>query len=470
MRIWLVLIVLCYSPLVFSDDGEVPYRSLMERMNGVANLPYSEVITLNAPIGEIQKIRLSTPERSEGGSQLKLQKKRSIVLIDNQNFKDLAPEIQTALFNVIANRSASIQAQNQTYRRQHIKQHLHFSSQNINDYYIFANFQASTDSKPGSSWFVAILPKTVQVERVFLQTEWFGSGAGAHNQIRMILDTPIIGIPQEGASTEPVVFDWNGLGKGDLIYTLNATRVEEGEQDWHPLNALMGEFGIALKIVDTKTLALEQIQKAVIDEHELLNLQPEQGKAILVHALTESDRRQELSIYNTVFASCVTYAMAALKAGIPQIDSNWFNPYSLIENVSAAHGKGTSFRRSAMNDVFAPFLQRGQKVMEWQDIQSAQLYQLVQPVKPLLRNPEFDQLIQQVALYIIKEGITYDQVKAFMQSLRESGMNVKKAKKSLSTKGKVFLNSIVERWESSQLGSLPIEDFFKALQGLQTQD
>ncbi|MEM7647244.1 MAG: hypothetical protein AAF203_10060, partial [Pseudomonadota bacterium] len=262
--------------------------------------------------------------------------------------------------------------------------------------------------------------------------------------------------------------------KGDLVYTLQAARVKGGEQDWQPLSGIMGEFGNALQFFDTRTLMIDQISRSVMDEHQLDNLSPEAGKAILEAALQISNEEQEIGIYNTVFASCVTYALKALKAGIPEIDSTWFNPYSIAQKVSAAHGKGTTFTGAAMNDLYGPYLDGQEMTHEKIRNQNKELTTAIAALrKPVLETEAFDNLIRKIALYVNKEAITYDQLKEFMFEINKPEADIKKVPQTEA--GQQLISQIEKLWleafgETKINGkNLGLEDFFMALKSLQTQ-
>ncbi len=445
--------------LFFCNVALATPRGLSERINGVGYLPTSETVLLDQPIEGLDgtpktSVTLSTPNRPGQGNRLKLDEKRSVVKIDEQSIKDLDQDLQLAILEVVNNKSSSLQERGVT-----------FPEEGLANFHVFGNFRAARTPNDASDWFIAIVPISVEITEVIFQMEWFGGGAGAHTQIRMVSDYPIVAIPQSSDTYEPYVFA-NYNNQGDMIFTLQATRVQGGEQDWEPLKGVMGEFGIALQIFETRTLALDQIKRSVVKEYQLSGLSRKQKKNIFLEALQLSHSQDQPSIYNTVFASCVTYALKALKAGIPSIQTSWFNPYSIVEKVSTAHGQGLDFT-GTMNDSFGPLIDGEVMTLEKIIQNNQQLTSLVNSLRrPILENKSFDQLIQKIALFIVEEGFTYSQVEEFMQAMKQP--NSKVASSPQTRDGRRLTAEINRIWNEN-FPDRSIEDFFKALQSLQTQ-
>ncbi len=472
---FLFLTVFLSSSFLLANQLDVE-RTFLQRISGDnAYLPQYQDIELGEEIdglkdGEkISSLILSSPTREADGNQLKLESKRSIVLMDESSLGELDESLADAITEVVDNKSELLNELN-----------IEYSKPGIENFYVLGNFEAARTPGAESEWFVALIPKDVVVEKVILQTEWFGSGAGGHNQIRMILNQPVVGIPQSSHSHTPFVFAYDG-DKGDITYALQAARVKGGEQDWAPLKGVMGEFGNALQFFDTRTLALDQITRSVVDDLVVLDVESvtgstekakirKQTSSVLVQAIVDSDSEQELSIYHTVFASCVTYALKALKAGIPEIKTTWFNPYSINVQVQNVLGSNWTLIRSSMNDTYGPYLESlGGDVMTWEKIRKThpQMSNLVRNLKgPVLQNPAFDRIVQKVAVFIIQEGITYSQVKNFVEKAKQHGAVLADIPKS--SEGQQLMLQIEELWKQAFPGR-PVEDFFKALEGLQTQ-
>ena len=104
----------------------------------------------------------------------------------------------------------------------------------------------------------------------------------------MVLNTQVVAVPQFDQSYSAFVFD-NGQNQGDITYTLQAARVEGGEQDWAPLKGVMGEFGNALQIFNTRTLAMDQIKRSYVKEYRIPNLTDIQKNDIFKTAILDSD-------------------------------------------------------------------------------------------------------------------------------------------------------------------------------------
>ncbi len=445
-------------------------RSILQRMTGDnAYLPATQSIDLGEEINGLnpgEKISALTLNTPHAGKSLQLQGKRSIVLLEESDLNQVDESLKMAIQEVVNNKSEALKEIG-----------IEYSKPGVENFYVLANYEASQSAGAPSEWFVAVIPHDVVVEEVILQTEWFGTGAGGHNQVRLILDTPVVAIPQSAHTHTPFVFDYNG--KGDLTYALQAARIQGAEQDWAPLKGVMGEFSNALQLFDTRTLALDQISRSVIDGLTVLKIDEnmtaaekrevgKKTKAVLVKAIVDSDSEQELSIYNTVFASCVTYALKALKAGIPEIKTTWFNPYSIERNVVQAMGISTNKVLNSMNDQYGPLLRSlGGKVMTRKEIAKTKAANAVRSLRePVLMRTEFDEIVQKITVFIIQEGITYNQVQIFIEEAQKPDVDFDKIAKTDA--GKQLLTQIRQHWEQSFEGR-DLADFFKALKGIQTQ-
>ncbi len=456
-------------------------RTLKQRIMGDnAFLPISQLIELGEEVdglkeGEkIDSLTLTSPTRANDGNRLLLQGKRSVVLIGKNQMENLDEGLQKAIDDVVNNKSELLKELG-----------IEYTETGIDNFYALANFEASRTAGAPSEWFVALIPHNVIVEKVILQTEWFGGGAGGHNQVRMVLNYPVVAIPQSAHQHTPFVFGYGNDGeKGDIIYTLQAARVKNGEQDWAPLKGVMGEYGNALQFFDTRTLALDQISRSIIDDLTVLDIETSSiskekakialaAKKILVKAIVDSDSEEEISIYNTVFASCVTYALKALKAGIPAIKTTWFNPYSTHIRVQEAVGGQFILVRSSMNDEYGPYLESiGGEVMTWEKVrtnpETKPLYDIVQKLKrPVLEQEAFDKIVQKIAVFIIQEGITYDQVKEFIEAAKEPGAVIADIPKT--KEGQQLMIQIDQFWKQA-FPDRPVGEFFQSLNGLQTQE
>ncbi len=453
-------------------------RSVNERLAGEnAFISDSKVMLENAlegiePNQTVSELSFLAPTRrsSNGniipfGNRLNLEKKRSAVLINSQNKDDIMNDRLVDSIERVVNSPALLKQLGVDTKKS-----------GVDGFHIIGNFRSTRKEGGEPEWFVALIPKDVVVEKVILQTEHFGGGAGAHNQIRFILSQPVLGIVQIDDTYTPITFHREAYqGKGDIVFTLQAARTEAGEQMWDPLRGLMSEYGNALQFFDTQTLALDQVQRSVIDDLLLLDAEDgssfaRRGMAIFEKAIALADENQETTIYNTVFASCVTYALKALKAGIPDIDTTWFNPYTVDAYVTEALGRSTNLNRSSMNDLYQGVLEAaGIEVMTRAKLEATELFQATnnKVIRSILVSPAFEKIVQRVAYFINKNNIQYQQVDAFLEAASRPGAKIAEIKKS--GEAQVLFDSIYELWRSEFDGE-PIEYFFQALKGLQTQE
>jgi hypothetical protein len=461
------------------SSGATP-RSLSERLDGIATTRASQELPLLLEFPPTQDARANSRGlyefnmtlTTEENRRLKLEEKRSIVMINEANIEEtgLDEELKNKIYEVVNNPSV-------------VQGYYHSGPTGLNAFYVFGNYRARPFPQANPIWYLAIIPKNIRVEEVILQTEWFGTGAGAHSQVRMILNKPVIGIPQRDGEYTPIPFNAPEYGeKGEITYNLQAVRMVGGEQEWSPLGGIMGEFSVALGFYDTRSLALDQIKRSVIDDHLLLNLSEAAKKAVLVRALeTSNDQGVEGGIYNTVFASCITFALNALKAAIPNIRTTWFNPYTYVRKVSEAHRGGTRATFSSMNDIYGPYFDNNDEIMTWEKIRtgesSRQAYAAVNRpgIRQLIRTDALEEVVQRLSILLNQQGWKYSQVKEFMALINESGLSIQEATNSLAAGNKedvaAFLQQLRSTWQASSLSSEhTLDEFFQALRGLQSQN
>lgn len=403
-------------------------RSYAQRIFSPAYMSDSQPIQIKNG-SELKTISLSN---SLGGKQLKTEDRRSIVLLED--LEQIEADLSEPLVQKIKKATPG----------------------GLQKFYVFANFVHSNPRNTDvNEFFIAVIPKSAKVEKVFLQTEWFGGGAGAHNQVRMILNKPIVLIPQV-SDESPIE-----LKVADIIYSLQAVRVEGGDQNWDPLKGTMGEFANALQIYSTTSLARMQIPTSVVENNEILGLTDEQRKLIFEKALYTSNLYQEAGIYNTVFNSGVTHTLIALVAGIPRIDVYHFNPYSVLDMVRKAH-KGTIRSAGTMNAEFPKLVGR---VMTWQRLKEAPAYGKVEPLLPIISTPTFDNVVRDIALFVAEKKINYSEVKSIVAGIR-AGKTLGEIDKT--AEGKKFIDHVATLW-SKEFPGKNLKVFFESVDGLKSQ-
>lgn len=449
----LLICTLLLSPISYASD-----RGLFERLNGEGSLPTEQTIELARPIQNFEgqlskKITLRALHGDHQEQRLKLDKNRSIVLIDqkattrNNSINDLAPSLKKSVLNVVNGKSQVL-----------AQRGIQYSKKGMENFYVFGNFRASRKIGDRAEWFIAIIPKSVQVEELFLDLAWLGSGAGANCQIRFTLNKPIVVIPQADETYVPQILE-NGYGKGDLVFHTQATSIEKGKEKWSPMVGLSGAFGSALMLEDTRTLALEQIKSSVVKEYRLNNLNATEKKKILLMALQLSNAKQEMGIYHSVFAGATNASMRVLKAGIPAIDTTWFNPYTILQKVGRAHGRGMDYNGS-LNDQFGPILD-GKGVMSQELLQKSKDYKFTSTRRHLLQSEIFEDFTQKVSLFLLDRGLSQD-AERLLSDQNTHGKLLKDKKDQ-----KVW-KQLSQNWKK-EFAKWSIQDLFKAIRAIDSQ-
>lgn len=372
---------------------------------------------------------------------------RSIVLIDTrEKIEDLPDGLRDQVLRAVAKKG-------------------------LDYYYVFANFVHSAVLNPEKAeFYVALLPRNSKVQNVSLQVEWFGMGVGAHAQVRLKMDKQLIIIPQSYEDVPPIL----PYQSGDLIYSLQAIRVDGQANDWNPLKGIMGEFANALQFFSTPAKARMKITKSVIDSYEIRGLTQKERNNILTSALKISDKQQEEEIYNTVFNSCITHALIALQSSISTIDINHFNPYSLVNSVEASFAEFNKFRSNgdklslkreeSLNKEFSQLADG--ELMTMERIKSTPLYSQTAPFLPIVMRPEFDDIVRQLTYFIVERQITYPQVAAVWAEIK-SGKKLSEV--SENKEFQELVAKITPAWQEAFPGQ-EIDVLFQALEAMKTQD
>lgn len=417
--------------LAFNANALEP-RSYAERIFSPAYMSGEQTVKIKMG-NEVKNLTLSSHLE---GHKLKTEVKRSIVLIDN--LEQMEIDLAEPLVQKIKNATSAL---------------------GFSNYYVFANFVHSAIFNPSATdFYIAVIPKAAKVDKVFFHIEWFGAGVGAHNQIRMILNQPITLIPQ--LTGEKTVT----LNSADLIYTLQAVRAEGGDQNWDPLKGTMGEFANALQMYSTPSKARTQITTSVIESYELLGLTEAQRKQIFEKAITTSNNEQEAGIYNTIFNSCVTHALIALKVGMPNIDIYHFNPYSVLTMLQKQHPVNLQATQT-LNEEFAPLVADRTKIMTWDRIRQTPGYVRTQPFLPIVQTPGFDRILRAIGVFIAEEKITYPVVRELVNEIK-SGKPLNQIAKS--PEGQKFIERLSAQWRR-EFPNRDIKQFFDAAESLKSQ-
>lgn len=387
--------------------------------------------------------------------------RRSIVLIDNLEEAGLENQLSERIKQVVNNQW------NNSHK---------FKKKGLQNFYILANFVHHINEDSDPSFFVAIIPKTAAIENIIFQVEWFGQGVGAHTQIRFQLDQAIVAIPQWDDEYTPQIISHNG--RADLVYSLQAARVEGGEEDWSPTLGLMGEYANALQFFSVQSKAKKQIYANVVNQYRINGLSSDQKRSIFLQALNSSHELQETTIYNTVFNSCITHSLLSLRGsfaesskthtGLSQINPVWFNPYSIVDRLESAGVSLTALE--TMNTEFKKLgYDRHGSIFTEALRQQTNSYKLLAPLQDsLLKDERLESFVRKMALFIVDEEITASQFNDFLKVVKEHYGQSDLLKK-MDNKMKVLFAEIENFWNEEFQGR-SIEDFFKAFYAMETQD
>ena len=456
--------------IFFTNTLMAEPRSLMQRLNGDSTLTASHTILFKETTKKRSEdfrasVNLTTPYLNYPDNKLRTDEKRSIMLLNHENIEELEYELKKEIYKVSQNKGP-----------------LKFKNTGLSSFHIFANF---VHSRPGSNepdFYIAMIPKNIDVKKVIFQIEWFGSGAGAHTQIRMIFDQPIMAIPQRSTDYSAQIVSnisdtesTNSIGVADIIFSPETVQVESGQLNEAPFKGIMGEYGTALQFFSTPVKAKKQIGVSVVKEYEILNLEQSQKNAVFNAAISTSNKEEETTIYHTIFNSCVTHTLRALQGtynsknktyqGLSGIDTHLFNPYSVLEKISKSYRGGTRYR-GTLNDEFSYLVNN--KVMTEDARKATESYKKIAPLtENILKNEAFDRIMRQLAFFILDEGITYDQIQGLTPLASQKGATIADIPKTDASKA--VIAKISNLWTNSEFKNHPIEDFFRALTGLKTQ-
>ncbi len=334
-------------------------------------------------------------------------------------------------------------------------------NQNISDYYIFANFvHSSLPDTDKTNHYIAVIPRKVRVEKLFLQVERLSSKVGAQTQLRFVLNQGFKMIPQESDS-----FPILTLEKGDLIYSLQTTAPLGLDNDWNPLKGLTGELANALQFASTEAVAKQQITSSVVESYEFVDLSASQKKAVFELALNTSHKEQENGIHNLVFNSGVTHTLLALKAGHKGIRTAHFNPYSLVEMLEGSMGIKLRQQQN-LNEEFASLIMKREDLMTWEKMKGKEAHKNVAPRLDLLQHPSFEKVLREVTEFIIEEKITYPTAHQAYQYGNKDRETATLSQKKL---GSPLWEKVKSAWSLNFPKKNP-EEFFKTLELLRSQD
>jgi hypothetical protein len=437
-------------------------------------LPFLNILTMFLLIGtfslslkaEYQSVaqRIYAPEYMSKKQSINVSEKKddSITLQSQQNGKKLLSDKKKSTFLIqsldellelpdpLVNRIISVITRNKKST---------LNQAEMNKYYIFANFSHSALFNPDETeLYIAILPRSASVTDLSLQLAWFGDGIGAESQIRFQFNKAIQIIPQISDSY-PIL----RLENADFIYSAQTIALEGGASDWNFFNALMGEFAIGLQLESTQSKAKKQIKKAYVESYSFKDLDFKQRKTIFVSALAQMNEGQESGIYNSIYNNSITQVLKVLKSSLPRIDSQHFNPYTMMNMIGLAVD-GRFEEKKSLNQEYQ-FLVKG-GIMSRERLENASLYKEFHSLMKKINYNAFDNLVKDIAHLIIEKQLTYALIKNVAQNLNSKRNLNEFATNEASSN---MINVIEKKW-LELFPSDSSEMFYKAVQILMVKD
>ena len=291
-----------------------------------------------------------------------------------------------------------------------------------------------TENSSANFWY-AVLPKNAKVMRAMVQRDWFSEGAGAHGQVRYILNSPVLLVPQEAKLKNIQIVDatradWKShftiesnvphLAPADMVYSLYAIRYQNGPNKWDLFTGLGGVFANAYTLASTAHNVVYLAKDDLVEQHDLISPQTLGTKSFLA-SLKRSDEYKEQRIYHLIFNSCITEMNRALYAegqGYPLrdlgIQSSDFNPYTFVEKLEPVLSKTPV---PSLNQEFGSALK------------SKAINPQVEKNIALVQSAEFETVIHNIALEALslsyKELLEIGSAFSQLQTAAQSGQGPK---------------------------------------------
>jgi hypothetical protein len=265
-------------------------------------------------------------------------------------------------------------------------------------------FKKDVTEADSSHFWYAVLPRNVKVTRALVQRDWFSEGAGAHGQVRYVLNSPVLLVPQEVKPKSDQILDatkgdWKShftiekniphLAPADMVYSLYAIRYQGGPNEWSLFTGLGGVFANAYTLASTAHNVVYLAKDDLVEQHELINASTLGTKSFLA-SLKRSDEYKEERIYHLIFNSCITEMNRALYAegqGYPLRDLGVqaadFNPYTFVEKL---HPILTKVQAPSLNIEFGS------------PAKAKAINPQIEKNLALVQSPEFETVVHNIAL------------------------------------------------------------------------
>lgn len=260
---------------------------------------------------------------------------------------------------------------------------------------------AKLDQNFRAKFWKMIIPQNVKIDSAVLQVEWFGEGVGAHGQIRMKLNSPLLLISKEDPKEIKMI-------SGDVVYTLMALRSKNGKQVWGPLTGLTGVFANSYSLATAQHMAYIQAQESFIEQFEL-NLNAEEKSKLLYHTLNFGTQAKETQIYNIIYNSCVHAVLRALNVAVPKVDEWSFNPYNLVPHLKSIGLIGKKL--TSVNKEF------NSPVQALKNSENTKLLEFVSKNLSIIQSKPFNDSVKLLASIIIEDKWKYDELDTAIKAL-----------------------------------------------------
>ncbi len=270
----------------------------------------------------------------------------------------------------------------------------------------------------GRFW-TAMIP-TEGVNDAILQVEWFDEGVGSHLQVRMKTDEPIFLVPQGYTFPE----GWMGQIKdfreindlsllnqvdnpmfipGDIVYSLFGARTKQSDSPWSPLQGILGEYAYIKTMYSTSHAADFHAGRAYVEQYKIHAFR-QQKNQMLSKAIHFSAENGTNAIYHTVFNSCFTAALELLASVGLAVDTNIFNPYSVLTKLQqeAVIARERMISLGEEYDI--------KKFPQLRNEGNAETVEMLEELSPVLASDMFDQIIRRFSYVLLKDKWTHDEL------------------------------------------------------------
>lgn len=288
-----------------------------------------------------------------GGKKIATDKKNRIVLIKSlDEINDLEPELSVTIRKALKKRNSNLKRA-------------------LNTNYVFANFQHMLPNQHSSRPFVVLLPKTANIDSLYIEIIAQGNSHYARLRFRLTQDMTLI--PQ--SADHYAIYSANE----DIIYTPGVQSTENSTTPNEVRSFFKSLTGEYINTIQLATSRSSQKGTQIISSTEIINIDKVAKQNILRALLARADFEDRAQINNFAFQSRLHNILDVLREGIPQLSKNIMTPYTVIQEVIEL-GYGSSVK----------------------DI----THQSTENYSHLTQSLDFNKMLKRVALYILNNKIS----------------------------------------------------------------